>query len=619
MKAATQSGAAGRPTAGASASASASASARAALRSVIDASRGDWLSPARFNFAVLFTIAATVALVGLYWAALDSSTQRLRAAATAQSEVDARRLANAIASQLDATLGGIDFALGYLRDRGIEDEQRFRETARVVESMLPPGALLQVSVVDERGHLLHTTLPGRPQASIADRDHFRVHLDPTRDVMYVSAPVLGRVSGEWTVQFSRKLLRDGHFAGVVVLSVSPRYLSRRMAQLGLDDDDMAGLIRDGGAFVARAASLDEVLGHSVPADRPFLQPGAPASGVFSAPSAVKPEMRRIFAWRRLENGLPLTAVVGLSESDALALAEVGAERVRGSAIVGSTLTLMLLATVIVLLLRLRARQQQLAESEESYRNLFEKNRSVKLLIDPATGAIVAANPAAAEFYGYPRETLESLNIADLNPLSPQQMTRELEAARRERRNHLRLAHRLASGRTREVEVYSGTLEMHGRPLLYAIVHDVTDRARLESLLRVGEARYRALFESVPDGVLLFDEAGGLLSCNRAATLLLGGDECAIASGLLPLCDADGQPLPPEQQPVRRVTDPRWDGGVYRAALPGGRTRRIAVRRRAMPLAADGEPLGALLSVVDLEELAAWREQAVPAGRGAGAA
>ncbi|RPJ37248.1 MAG: PAS domain S-box protein, partial [Planctomycetaceae bacterium] len=53
------------------------------------------------------------------------------------------------------------------------------------------------------------------------------------------------------------------------------------------------------------------------------------------------------------------------------------------------------------------------ESEERYRQMFERNHAVKLLIDPNSGAIVDANPAAAEFYGYSLEELRHLRITDL--------------------------------------------------------------------------------------------------------------------------------------------------------------------------------------------------------------
>ena len=63
-------------------------------------------------------------------------------------------------------------------------------------------------------------------------------------------------------------------------------------------------------------------------------------------------------------------------------------------------------------------EEALRESEARHRQMFEQNRAVKLLIDPSSGAIVEANPAAAAFYGYSLEALGRMKIIDLNTLAP---------------------------------------------------------------------------------------------------------------------------------------------------------------------------------------------------------
>ena len=49
----------------------------------------------------------------------------------------------------------------------------------------------------------------------------------------------------------------------------------------------------------------------------------------------------------------------------------------------------------------------------------------------------------------------------------------------EQRRHFIFRHRLSNGDIRDVEVYSGPLQLRGKQLLYSIVHDITDRKQAE--------------------------------------------------------------------------------------------------------------------------------------------
>ena len=49
-----------------------------------------------------------------------------------------------------------------------------------------------------------------------------------------------------------------------------------------------------------------------------------------------------------------------------------------------------------------------------YHEMFTRNTAPKLLIDPETGSIVDANPAAQDFYGYSLDEFRSMRIQDIN-------------------------------------------------------------------------------------------------------------------------------------------------------------------------------------------------------------
>lgn len=153
----------------------------------------------------------------------------------------------------------------------------------------------------------------------------------------------------------------------------------------------------------------------------------------------------------------------------------------------------------------RRLETAMEQSEARYRALFENNHAVMLVIDPATTAIVDANPAAANFYGYSREQLRQMRIGDINVLSAEEIRAQMELARSERRQFFEFRHRLASGEVRNVDAYSGLVQVAGRPLLYSIVHDVTRRHEAEQELRDAELRFRALVENSVVGTYMLED------------------------------------------------------------------------------------------------------------------
>jgi PAS domain S-box-containing protein len=121
--------------------------------------------------------------------------------------------------------------------------------------------------------------------------------------------------------------------------------------------------------------------------------------------------------------------------------------------------------------------EALAASEQRYSRLFNNNHAAMLLIDPESGKIADANPAACQFYGYEYQRLTSMKITDVNVLDPEEVKRRIQQAADDQHHRFEFPHRLSSGEVRQVEVYSGPIEVAGREMLYSIIHDVTPEYR----------------------------------------------------------------------------------------------------------------------------------------------
>ena len=175
-------------------------------------------------------------------------------------------------------------------------------------------------------------------------------------------------------------------------------------------------------------------------------------------------------------------------------------------------------------------EEALRESEQRYSSLFKNNHSVMLLIDPVSADIVDANPAACSFYGWTQEELTSMKITDINMLSNEQVFQEIQRAKSEKRMHFFFRHRLASEDVRDVEVYSGPIRLHGKELLYSIIHDISKRKRAEEALRKEEEKYRILVEESPLGVSIIDEEGHYKYINPKFVEIFGYDLEDIPTG-----------------------------------------------------------------------------------------
>jgi PAS domain S-box-containing protein len=124
--------------------------------------------------------------------------------------------------------------------------------------------------------------------------------------------------------------------------------------------------------------------------------------------------------------------------------------------------------------------KELERSREDYIKLFEEHAAVKLLIDPFTGQIIDSNQAAANYYGWTREELRQMNIAQINILSKEQVKASMSKAYNSRKMYFEFKHKLADGSLRDIEVFASKISFNGREVLHSIIHDITKRKKAET-------------------------------------------------------------------------------------------------------------------------------------------
>jgi PAS domain S-box-containing protein len=128
-------------------------------------------------------------------------------------------------------------------------------------------------------------------------------------------------------------------------------------------------------------------------------------------------------------------------------------------------------------------EDDLQASETQFRHLFEKQSVTMLLLDPVSGDILDANDAAAEFYGYSRDTLRAMNIKQIDCLPPDEHDTIVQKIKSRKINQFVTTHRLADGMLRSVEIHVSHIFLQDQDVSFSIVHDITEREKAEAQLK----------------------------------------------------------------------------------------------------------------------------------------
>lgn len=137
-------------------------------------------------------------------------------------------------------------------------------------------------------------------------------------------------------------------------------------------------------------------------------------------------------------------------------------------------------------------EEVLRESEKRYRDMFEINNAVMLILDPATGTITDANAAAVRYYRYSREEMRGMHISTINTKQKNEIRTAIAHAGSCDGAVFHFQHRKKNGEIRDVEVFSARIVSNGKNLLHSIIQDITERKRAEEALRLANRKMNLL-------------------------------------------------------------------------------------------------------------------------------
>ena len=207
-----------------------------------------------------------LALVALTWLGTWHTINIERESLRLNNERDAANIALIFEQNMSRTAGALDGILKSLRRHYERDGYKADWPKLLQEEYVVDDATVQIAVIDASGMMITSTsaLHPDPPVDLSDREHFKVHRAAVADKLYVSAPVLGRASGVWSVQFTRRFTdRDGKFAGVIVVSLDPAHLTRAYSALKLGEGTGLALIGTDGVVRGGTGVFNQMMGQTI--------------------------------------------------------------------------------------------------------------------------------------------------------------------------------------------------------------------------------------------------------------------------------------------------------------------------------------------------------------------
>ena len=340
------------------------------------------------------------AVVGLVWYSIQQSRQayedRAEIAADNISQLLSQNLAE-IVQRIDlgllATVDEIErqAAHGGVATDAIEDFiARQHKRMPELDSLRFASAdgIIRYGVGVERGSSI----------SVADRAYFIRLRDDANAGMVISKPILGRISGQWSVVIGRRCNKpDGSFGGVAYAVILLSRFHNMFAELALGPRDGIALRDLDLEMVARYPVLtgpNQGVGNKIVSPE-FLENTRrnPDHGSYIAPTGLD-GINRTVSYRRMTT-YPGYIIVSFATDDYLA----GWRREAGKLALAAALFCLTTLLAGILLWKAWRRQEQANASLALLARVFS-NSSEAIIITNADNRIIAANPAFTELTGY---------------------------------------------------------------------------------------------------------------------------------------------------------------------------------------------------------------------------
>ncbi|MGZ5162927.1 MAG: bifunctional diguanylate cyclase/phosphodiesterase [Burkholderiales bacterium] len=448
--------------------------------------------------------AFSLALIVSMWAAVIVQTKSERDETVLSAIQQNSNLAMAFEEHTYRTIKGIDAATllvvhEYARLGSKMDLSRY-----IADGLIDGRLFTNVTVADANGNLVLSSQALRA-VNVADREHFQVHREHDSRRLFIGKPLLSRTYGRWSIPMSRRINKpDGSFGGVVSALVDPAYFMQFYQKTALGKDGVVDLVGLDGTSRARYAGPVSSFGNDMSRSTLLKEHTKSAVGSFLSVAGIEGVPRHM-SFRTLPD-YPLVVMVGASQREVLA----DYHRKRKHAYALTLLVSVVIVSFGALLIAAFGRQKRaidaLASSETQLRATFNQ-AAIGIAHTAPDGRFLKVNQKLCDMFGYTREELVSLKIADIThpedrgtgkPLQSRLIAGEIETFSVERRGVRKDGSVIWTNRT-----VSLVRDAKGAPLYFIrVIDDITQRNQLQQDLQ--HLAHRDSLTQLPNRRLFYD-------------------------------------------------------------------------------------------------------------------
>jgi diguanylate cyclase (GGDEF)-like protein len=350
----------------------------------------------RRSSAILGTI-----IIAMLWAGVTAKYFETVRADQSEAERTNENFAMVFEENVLRSLSEVDKAVLYLR-HSVEvrkDTTDYNTIIRTTDVL--SDIIVQAAIVDAKGIIRASTAGPQPNPplSVADREHFLVQVNDTGDHLFISKPVIGRASGQWSVQLTRRFNNaDGSFGGVIVASLNPLHFTTFYNKIDFGADAAIAMIGSDGVVRSSGGSAigSFALGQDLTSTVLFQHMQQGHDTVFEYTDAQNREPL-LMALRKV-HGYPVWVSVGVRESDVL---QPSWTSLQSNVLIGLLLTLVILGAMEHILRSEAAAAQKAKQLDLTLEHI---NQGIMLVTKDREIPII--NKRCGELLGLPEEFID---------------------------------------------------------------------------------------------------------------------------------------------------------------------------------------------------------------------